>query len=65
MAGFVFPGDRIDLVLTQEVAGTSDGPGLKTSETIIRNLRVLATDQRTTNTNDEGKTCLVYTSRCV
>lgn len=56
VAGFVFPGDRIDLVLTQEVAGTSDGPGLKTSETIIRNLRVLATDQRTTNTNDEGKT---------
>jgi len=56
VAGFVFPGDRVDLVLTQEVASTGDGPGLKTSETIIRNLRVLATDQRTTNTNDEGKT---------
>jgi pilus assembly protein CpaB len=54
--GFVFPGDRVDLVLTQEVAGTGDGPALKTSETIIRNLRVLATDQRTSNTNDEGKT---------
>ncbi len=53
VAGFVFPGDRVDLVLTQEVGG--DGPALKTSETIIRNLRVLATDQRTTNTNDEGK----------
>lgn len=56
VAGFVFPGDRVDLVLTQEVAGTGDGPALKTSETIIRNLRVLATDQRTTNTNDEGQT---------
>ncbi|MBY8822760.1 Flp pilus assembly protein CpaB [Sphingomonas colocasiae] len=55
VAGFVFPGDRVDLVLTQEVPG-SDGPALKTSETIIRNLRVLATDQRTTNTNDEGQT---------
>jgi pilus assembly protein CpaB len=56
VAGFVFPGDRVDLVLTQEVASTGDGPALKTSETIIRNLRVLATDQRTSNTNDEGKT---------
>jgi len=55
VSGFVFPGDRIDLVLTQEVTGTGDGPALKTSETIIRNLRVLATDQRTTNTNEEGK----------
>ena len=47
VAGFVFPGDRIDLVLTQQVAGGGDGPPLKVSETIIRNLRVLATDQRT------------------
>lgn len=56
VAGFVFPGDRIDLVLTQDVQGEGDGPPLKTSETIIRNLRVLATDQRTVPTNDEGKT---------
>jgi len=57
VAGFVFPGDRIDLVLTQEVASTNgEGPALKTSETIIRNLRVLATDQRTANVNDEGQT---------
>ena len=26
VAGFVFPGDRVDLVLTQEVAGGGDGP---------------------------------------
>jgi pilus assembly protein CpaB len=57
VAGFVFPGDRIDLVLTQDVTGGGDGPALKVSETIIRNLRVLATDQRTDNTvNEEGKT---------
>ncbi|MGH6781832.1 MAG: Flp pilus assembly protein CpaB, partial [Sphingomonadaceae bacterium] len=54
VAGFVFPGDRIDLVLTQTVEG--DGAALKASETIIRNLRVLATDQRTTTTDEEGKT---------
>ena len=57
VAGFVFPGDRIDLVLTQQVPGGGDGPPLKVAETIMRNLRVLATDQRTDNTTDEnGKT---------
>jgi pilus assembly protein CpaB len=57
VAGFVFPGDRIDLVLTSSVSGGGDGPALKASETILRNVRVLATDQRTDNTTDEnGKT---------
>ncbi|MGN5373360.1 Flp pilus assembly protein CpaB [Sphingomonas hankookensis] len=57
VAGFVFPGDRVDLVLTQTVAGGGDGPPLKASETFLRNLRVLATDQRTDkNTDDQGKT---------
>ncbi|MEH6757495.1 MAG: Flp pilus assembly protein CpaB [Parasphingorhabdus sp.] len=54
VAGFVFPGDRIDLMLTQTVQG--DGPELKVSETIIRNVRVLATDNRVTQTtNEEGQ----------
>ncbi|WP_157216213.1 Flp pilus assembly protein CpaB [Flavisphingomonas formosensis] len=56
VAGFVFPGDRVDLVLTQDVTGGGDGPPLKVSETVIRNLRVLATDQRTTKEDAEGKT---------
>lgn len=57
VAGFVFPGDRIDLVLTQEVKGGGDGDPLKVSETIMRNLRVLATDQRTDNqVGENGKT---------
>src|SRR6478735_8939624 len=56
VAGFVFPGDRVDLVLTQEVTGGGDGPPLKVSETIVRNLRVLATDQRTDSKDEEGKT---------
>lgn len=54
VAGFVFPGDRIDLVLAQDVTGGGDGPPLKVSETIVRNLRVLATDQRTTSEDAEG-----------
>ena len=57
VAGFVFPGDRVDLVLTQTVAGGGDGPPLKVAETVMRNLRVLATDQRTDNTiGEDGKT---------
>jgi pilus assembly protein CpaB len=51
VAGFVFPGDRVDLVLTQQVG--DDGGTLRASETIIRNIRVLATDQRT-NARDEN-----------
>lgn len=57
VSGFVFPGDRIDLMLTQTVTGGGDGPPLKASETILRNLRVLATDQRTDKqTDDKGNT---------
>jgi len=56
VAGFVFPGDRVDLVLTQDVTGGGDGPALKVSETIVRNIRVLATDQRVDSKDEEGKT---------
>ncbi|RST30504.1 Flp pilus assembly protein CpaB [Sphingomonas ginkgonis] len=55
VAGFIFPGDRVDMVLTQDVAGGGDGPSLKVSETILRNLRVLATDQRIDSKDPEGK----------
>lgn len=61
VAGFVFPGDRIDLVLTQTVPGGGDGPPLKVSETVMRNLRVLATDQRTDNTTGEDGKSIVKT----
>ncbi len=56
VAGFVFPGDRVDIVLTQEVTGGGDGPPLRVSETIVRNMRVLATDQRIDSKDEEGKT---------
>jgi pilus assembly protein CpaB len=56
VAGFVFPGDHVDLVLTQAVQGGGDGPPLKVSETIVRNIRVLATDQRFTDKDEDGKT---------
>ena len=56
VAGFVFPGDRVDMVLTQDVKGGGDGAPLKVSETIIRNIRVLATDQRIDSKDADGKT---------
>jgi len=56
VAGFVFPGDHVDIVLTQQVNGGGDGPPLKVSETIVRNIRVLATDQRVTDKDKDGKT---------
>ncbi|GAA0733367.1 Flp pilus assembly protein CpaB [Sphingomonas japonica] len=61
VAGFVFPGDRIDLILTQSVAGGGDGPPLKVSETVLRNLRVLATDQKTDKGVDENGNTVVST----
>lgn len=55
VAGFVFPGDRVDVVLTQTVEG--EGRALRAAETVLRNLRVLATDQTTDQiTDEEGKT---------
>ncbi len=56
VGGFVFPGDHVDLVLTQTVKGQDGGDSLKASETILRNLRVLATDTLTETETVEGKT---------
>jgi pilus assembly protein CpaB len=56
VAGFVFPGDYVDLVLTQTVQGGGDGGALRASETIMKNMRVLATDQSTEQEKIEGKT---------
>lgn len=56
VGGFIFPGDHVDLMLTQTVPSQGDGPPLKATETILRNVRVLATDQSTETTVEEGKT---------
>ncbi len=60
VAGFVFPGDRVDVVLTQELRikeGSSyPHDELHTAETIVRNVRVLATDQRVDAEPQDGKT---------
>ena len=55
VAGFVFPGDRVDLLLALELESETDSKvKLNTAETIVRNLRVLAVDQRTNPTDENG-----------
>ncbi len=56
VGGFVFPGDHVDLMLTQTVSASDTGQPLKATETFLRNVRVLATDQSTETTVEEGKT---------
>lgn len=61
VAGFVFPGDRVDVVLAQRISidsETSSYPDkeLFTAETIVRNVRILATDQRYDAEDETGKT---------
>lgn len=52
ISGFVFPGDQVDLVVTitsQEAPrGTNPGPlrDVKASETVLRDIRVIAIDQK-------------------
>ncbi len=46
-AGLIFPGDRIDVILTQQLDVDDSAPGRQTiGETILRDARVIAVDQR-------------------
>lgn len=56
-AGFIFPGDRVDLILTHRVQSTDsqqEGAVQETlaSETFVENVRILATDQSVENPNN-------------
>ncbi len=57
VGGFVFPGDRVDVLMTAELTSEADSNiKLYTSETIVRNLRVLAVDQNTNPANGANGT---------
>jgi pilus assembly protein CpaB len=56
VAGFVFPGDHVDLLLTQTVKGEGESQPLRATETFLKNLRVLATDQSTDQETVDGHT---------
>jgi pilus assembly protein CpaB len=53
VGGFVFPGDRVDLVLTHEVPNGANLP-LRGAETILTNVRVLAVNEKTDDTGQAG-----------
>jgi pilus assembly protein CpaB len=61
ISGFLFPGDRIDLILTHHAAAGEGEAKTNTraSETVLENIRVLAIDQSTDDQNAKpsvGKT---------
>ena len=61
IAGFIFPGDRVDLILTHEV-GDTNGRTRQVSETVMRNVRILAVDRRTNDQTNQpalGKTVTI------
>jgi pilus assembly protein CpaB len=51
--GFVVPNDRVDVVLTRSI-GQSDSPQTQVSDTILRNVRVLAINTRLGETGSTG-----------
>jgi len=57
IAGFVFPGDRVDVILTHGIkTEDADGKSIvrRASETVLSNVRVLAVDQRTDDDSTEA-----------
>lgn len=55
MAGFVFPGDRVDVILTMTVQQGQAGQSRHVSETILRDVRVVGMDQTFTDAKDDKK----------
>lgn len=57
VAGFVFPGDRVDVILTHSFSrkDVSDLTERRVSEIILQNVRVLALDQRSDNQSTDPK----------
>jgi pilus assembly protein CpaB len=54
VAGLVFPGDRVDIILTHNIE-KKDGKQHRASETILENVRILALDSRVDDMNGQPK----------
>ncbi len=63
VAGFIFPGDRVDLVLTLRVEHGEESamPERRASETVLSGVRVLALDQRSDDLQGEVKVAQIAT----
>jgi pilus assembly protein CpaB len=53
-SGLIFPGDRIDLILTQTLI-TGDDSARRVSETVLRNIRIIAMGTETGDDADDGR----------
>ncbi len=68
VSGLVLPGDRVDIILTYSVSGENieAARDIRASETVMRNIRVLALDQRLTKEEvpeEEGQKALTPIAR--
>lgn len=55
ISGLVFPGDRVDILLTHKVGKGKRKGGNRVTETILTNVRVLALDQQTNDQTGEPR----------
>lgn len=55
-AGLIFPGDRVDLILTQTLEGDDGAITRRVSETVLQDIRIIAMGSETSDEMDEGKT---------
>ncbi len=53
-AGFIFPGDKVDLILTHRIPLKDGGSDVLASETFIEDVRVLAIDQMLNNPDNKA-----------
>ncbi|PIR32136.1 MAG: Flp pilus assembly protein CpaB, partial [Alphaproteobacteria bacterium CG11_big_fil_rev_8_21_14_0_20_44_7] len=53
-AGFIFPGDKVDLLLTHQVSSV-DGDRSYVTETFVQDVRVLAIDQNVNNPDKKAQ----------
>jgi len=63
VAGFIFPGDRVDVIVTHEIGrgGEMESGARKVSETMLSNIRVLALDQQMGDDVKEPKVAQIVT----
>lgn len=54
ISGFVFPGDRVDMVLTHTVPSRDRKAARHVSETVLEDIRVLAVDQKIEDRNTKA-----------
>jgi len=59
VAGLIFPGDRVDLILSHKMKGRSTV--ILASETVLTNVRILAMDSRTDDQKNKNKTGVAKT----